>query len=87
MKYLLLMFLISAVFVSSLQVILTRHQNRILLIEQHQLQQQSDALRRYYEQLQLEKSTLAQPYRIETLARDKLKMTKPNQKNIIVIRD
>ncbi len=84
---LLLLLLISALFVSSLQLILTRHQNRMLFIERHQLQQQRDALKVYYEQLQLEQSTLAQPYRIETIARDKLNMIKPAPNDIIVIRD
>ncbi|HID99951.1 MAG TPA: cell division protein FtsL [Thiotrichaceae bacterium] len=86
MKFLVLL-LISAVFVSALQVVLARHQNRMLFIERHQLQQQGDALRIYYGQLQLEQSTLAQPHRIETIARDKLNMIIPAPNDIILIRD
>ena len=86
MKFLVLC-LTGCIFVSSLQVILARHQNRMLFIERHQLQQQRDALKVYYDQLQLEQSTLAQPYRIETIAREKLNMIKPAPNDIRVIRD
>lgn len=71
--------MIIAVFISALAVVTTRYQSRVLFIELQRLQQQRDKLNENWGQLQLELSTLAQPQRIETAARDKLQMRTPTQ--------
>lgn len=81
-----LVLLMCAVFLSSLQLVLVRHENRMLFIELQKLQQQRDTLNVEWGQLQLEQSTLAEHNRIETIAREQLDMIMPAQNNLILIK-
>ncbi|OQW93451.1 MAG: cell division protein FtsL [Beggiatoa sp. IS2] len=78
--------LIIAVFVSAVQIVLVRHQNRVLFNELQMLQQQYDTYNIEWGQLQLEQSTWGQPKRIEDIARTQLGMTPPKPPYKIVIR-
>jgi len=84
MKWILIL-LVCAVFVSALQLVLVRHENRMLFTELQKLQQQHDALIISFGQLQLEQSTLADLSRIERIAREQLDMTVPTPHNIVII--
>lgn len=75
-----------AVFLSALAVVMTRYQSRMLFIELQQLQQQRDKLNENWGQLQLELSTLSQPQRIETAARDQLLMRPPTRDETVILR-
>jgi len=78
--------LLIAVFISALAVVITRYHSRVLFIELQRLQQQRDKLNENWGQLQLELSTLAQPQRIETAAREKLLLRAPNREEIVILR-
>jgi cell division protein FtsL len=82
-----ILILIIGVFVSALLVVMTRYQSRVLFIELQQLQQQRDKLNENWGQLQLELSTLAQPQRIETAAREKLQMRAPTRTETVILQD
>ncbi len=86
LQWLILFSLIIAVFLSALAVVMTRYQSRTWFIELQQLQQQRDKLNENWGQLQLELSTLSQPQRIETTARDQLSMRPPNRDETVILR-
>lgn len=85
MKWLTLL-LTGAVFVSAIQLVLVRHQNRLRFTELQTLQQQRDKLNEEWGRLQLEQSTWAQPQRIETMAYEQLGMHPPQLEDIVIIR-
>lgn len=76
--------LIILVFISAIQLILVRHKNRMLFMELQVLQQHHDKLNVELGRLQLEQSTLTNPNRVETIAREQLDMIVP--KDIIFIK-
>ncbi len=84
MKYLLILLTI-AVFISALELIMVRHNHRLLFTELQTLQQERDTLNEQWGQWQLEQSTLSQPYLIEAAARTRLNMFPPAEINTIVI--
>lgn len=67
----------------ALIVVETKHQNRTLVHELEQLRQEKARLDTEWAQLQLEEATLAHHGRIEQLARDKLRMTDPQETQIV----
>lgn len=77
--------LISMVFISAVQLIQIRQQNRLLLAEWQTLQQQHTLLEEQQRRLQLEKSTWGQLHRIETVAKNQLNMKVPSLAEIVVI--
>lgn len=77
--------LISVVFVSALQLIQMRQQNRLLFAQLQTLQQQHEVLEEQWRKLQLEQSTWAQLNRIETIAKNQLNMKVPSLEEIVVI--
>jgi len=83
---LILSLLVSAVFVSALQLIQVRQQNRLLFAQWQTLQQQHETLEEQWRKLQLEQSTWAQLSRIETIAKNQLNMKVPSLEDTVVIR-
>lgn len=75
---LLLLSLAGLIFVSALQLVATRAENRRLFIELQDLRKQRDEIDREWSQLLLEQGTWGTDNRIEELARAKLKLTTPN---------
>jgi cell division protein FtsL len=78
--------LVSTVFVSAIQLIQIRQQNRLLFAQLQTLQQQHELLEEQWRKLQLEQSTWAQLSRIETIAKKQLNMKVPALKDTVIIR-
>jgi len=80
-----LMAVLLAVMVSSIAVVWTRHQSRVLFVQLTQLQGQRDALNIEYGQLELEQATWAEPRRIDDEARTKLGMFMPRPQDVQLV--
>ena len=74
------------VFISAVEVVYARHQTRKLFVEIQDLEKERNVLDEEWGRLQLEQSTWATDDRVESLARDVLKMKTPEMKEIIFIR-
>jgi cell division protein FtsL len=83
--YFLPFFIALLCFLSALTLVLVRHENRLLFVELQRLQHNRDELEREWSRLQLEYSTLANPSRVDRLARRQLKMYSPTPEEIVVI--
>lgn len=70
---------------SALGVVYTKYLNRNLHIQLEQLQNARDNLHVEWTQLLLEQGTLASDVRVEKIAREKLGMVVPSNKEIVVI--
>lgn len=68
---------------SALIVVKTKHENRTLVHQLEQLRVEKARLETEWAQLQLEEATLAHHGRVEQLARDKLRMTEPQDTRIV----
>jgi cell division protein FtsL len=68
---------------SALIVVKTKHENRTLVHQLEQLRLEKARLETEWAQLQLEEATLAHHGRVEQLARDKLRMTEPQDTRIV----
>ncbi|RDS85192.1 cell division protein FtsL [Dyella psychrodurans] len=80
-----LLILLTAVMVSAIAVVWTRHESRVLFVQFTQLQSQRDALNIEYGQLELEQATWAEPRRIDDEARTKLGMFMPRPQDIRLV--
>jgi cell division protein FtsL len=74
-----------AVVTSAVWVAATRHQARQLFIELEALNRERDRLQIDWGRLQLEQSAWAAHPRIESLARDRLALAAPGEKDIVMI--
>jgi cell division protein FtsL len=81
-----LLLLLTAVMVSAIAVVWTRHQSRSLFVQLTQLQGQRDALNIEFGQLELEQATWAEPRRIDSEARTKLGMLSPRPQDVQLVR-
>lgn len=75
----------TAVLASLVQIVTHRHESRQLFVESQDLQAELVELGREWGRLLLEQGTLVTHGRIEELARDRLNMTLPERKNVLVI--
>jgi len=75
-----------AVVGSAVWVAATRHQARQLFIELESLNRERDRLQIDWGRLQLEESAWASHPRIESLARDRLALALPDQKDVVMLR-
>ena len=73
------------VFLSALQIVVTRHQSRKLFSELQQLELNRDAMTVEWGRLQLEEATWGTHGRVEELARDKLGLTQPALDAIVLV--
>ena len=73
------------IFLSSLQVVIARHETRRLFVELQMLERMRDELNEEWGKLQLEHSTWAINDRVENFARTKLRMKKPEQSLVILL--
>ncbi|MEM8815906.1 MAG: cell division protein FtsL [Pseudomonadota bacterium] len=71
--------------VSAVALVYTKHEARKLFVELERLSDERDELNIEWGQLQIEQSTWATHSRIETLATDDLKLTRPATRDIYVI--
>ena len=71
--------------VSAIALIYTKHESRKLFVELERLSDERDALNIEWGQLQIEQSTWATHARIEQVATDRLKLSRPATQEIYVI--
>lgn len=75
----------AVVLVSAIQVVLARHEARLVFIEIQALERQRDDLNEEWSRLQLEQSTWAMANRIESLARTDLDMQSPPPERLMLV--
>lgn len=75
----------AVVLVSAIQVVLARHESRLLFIEIQSLERERDDLNEEWSRLQLEQSTWAMANRIESLARTELDMQSPPPDRLMLV--
>ena len=75
-----------AVFFSAIGVVFSTHQARRLFVELQELQKIGDELQIRWGRLQLEQSTVVTHGRIESSARDQLRMVIPPHNAIILVK-
>ena len=80
-----LLIILTAVMVSAIAVVWTRHESRVLFVQLTQLQGQRDDLNIEYGRLELEQATWAEPRRIDDEARSKLGMFMPNPQDVRLV--
>ena len=86
MKTVLLLILLSAVFLTAIKVVTTRHDARNLFVEIQKLETIRDELNEEWGRLQLEQSTWATDIRIESMARSELGMKMPDRNNLVLLK-
>lgn len=86
LQNLLLSILVAMLMLSAIAVIYSKYQARQLFIEIQQKEKQLDDYEVEWGRLQLELTTLTEENRVEIEARKRLKLTLPNQNEIIYIR-
>ena len=74
MKYVFLVILVLAVFISALRIVVAQNQARILFVEIQELENDRNQLNEDWTRLLLEQSTWATDSRVEDIARTKLDM-------------
>lgn len=85
MKAVFISLLVAIVLVSAIQVVLARHEARLLFIEIQALERQRDDLNEEWGRLQLEQSTWTMANRIESLARTELDMQSPPPERFMLV--
>ena len=85
MKILLTMLLLTAVFVSAIDVVLSQHRARKYFVEIQEMEKQQDKLKEEWGKLQIEQSTWATDDRVENIARTKLGMMEPELHSLVLI--
>ena len=70
---------------SAMALVYTKHESRKLFVELEQLTDERDELNIEWGQLQIEQSTWATHARIEQVAADELRLTRPDATEIFVI--
>ncbi len=85
-KILIIMILLIITFVSAISVVYVKHYNRKLFVELQQLEKQRDEMEVEWGRLQLEQNTWATHARIERIARERLQMITPENKDVIYIK-
>ena len=78
--------LLLGVLTSAIAVVWARQVSRELFVQSTHLQAQSDQLNVEFGRLELEQATLAEPTRIEALARGNLGMVNPTPADIKLVR-
>ncbi|MCI0442504.1 cell division protein FtsL [bacterium] len=77
--------LVSAVFISAMEVVVARHQARKLFVEIQTLEKIRDELNEEWGRLQLEQSTWSTDVRIESLTRSEFGMKTPDINSIVLL--
>jgi cell division protein FtsL len=77
--------LVFATLVSAIAVVFARHEARRLFVDLQQLNAERDRLNIEWGRLQIEHSTLANPGRIEQIARERLQMREPDPAAVVIV--
>jgi len=83
-RWLLLLLLTVAVLVSAIGVVVLRHESRQLFVALQEAETERDAARVEWSRLQLEQAWLGDAGRVESQAREELKMESPEGVRILV---
>jgi len=86
MKMILFLLLVTAVFISAIEVVITRHDARTLFVDNQKLEKVRDELNEEWGRLQLEQSTWATDVRVESMARAELGMKMPDRNSMALIK-
>ncbi|HEX6996713.1 MAG TPA: cell division protein FtsL [Gammaproteobacteria bacterium] len=77
--------LAAAVTASGVWVVGVKHRARQLFVELEELNREQDRLQIDWGRLQLEQSTLATHPRIESIARERLKLAEPTEEQLVLV--
>lgn len=80
------LFLLGAIFVSSMMVVYTKHESRQLFSLLQQLQHQEQKLNTEWSQFLLEQGTWGSDIRVEKVARENLSMYLPEPNQVVVMK-
>lgn len=83
-RWLLLLVLTAAVLASAIGVVVLRHESRQLFVSLQEAEAERDAARVEWSRLQLEQAWLGDAGRVESQAREQLKMESPQDVRILV---
>lgn len=78
--------LLLAILASSIAIVYTTNESRVRFSELKRLEQQANQFQLQWGQLILEQASLATPARVEQLAKGKLEMKLPTDKDILLLR-
>jgi len=70
---------------SGIWIVSVEHRSRQLFIQSEGLNRELDRLQIDWKRLQIEQSTWATPSKIETLARQRLRLTEPSDDQLVVV--
>jgi cell division protein FtsL len=79
--------LAACVTASAVWIVDTEHRSRQLFIKVEELNREQDRLQIDWGRLQIEQSTWATHPRIEALARERLRLTVPDDEQLVVVRE
>ena len=79
------LFVAVTVIASGISVVEAKHEARQLFVELEELNREQDRLQIDWGRLQLEQSTWATHPRIESLAREQLKLTAPADEQLVIV--
>jgi cell division protein FtsL len=79
--------LAAAVVASGIWIVDAEHRSRQLFVAAEEQARELDRLQVDWGRLQIEQSTYATPSRIETLARERLRLTEPDDEALVVVLD
>lgn len=86
MRTLVVLALVVAVLGSALGVVYVKHQSRRLFVESQELVRERDRLNVEWNMLQLEQAAWATHGRIESLARERLRMRIPRREDVVILK-
>ncbi len=85
MKPMILLLLMTAIFYTAIQCVMSQHESRKLFVQIQKLEKERDELNEEWGRLQLEQSTWSTDGRIEETARDVLQMKAPDLNSKVVV--
>jgi cell division protein FtsL len=75
------------VMLTAMAVVTLRHQSRLLFVEYQSLQAARDSLNIEWGKLLLEEGAWSEHRRVETLARDRLRMATPVARRVVIVKE
>ena len=85
-KFLIVVLTLSAVIISSLGVVYTRHESRRFAVQLGEFENRRDELIEEWSRLQLEQAWMAEAGQVETKARESLGMNVPDHTKILLVK-
>ena len=85
-RYFLMLLLVSAVLGTGIAVVYARQEHRQAYVQLNKLVRERDELNIEFSRLQLEQATWSETNRIEQVATERLQMTFPQAKDVVVLK-